>query len=272
MRHCLLLLPLLLSMLLSAPSHAAPNCGEGAVDATSTDLRTALTGLEKATPSSKGSPTSLRSDAFVDQGLKQDVLSLALKAFQNAWERGEVDRRVLMVVDFSLPMTSKRLWIIDLATNELLYNEWVGHGKASGRGNRSTRFSNVSGSKKSSIGVYSTWIYRRTSAGQRHHKGSAPALEVQGLEDGWNDNANDRAILIHEAWYTYKNHGGHSEGCFTVRPQVRSGVLSSLYGTSYAHRHQASSEDANHEGEGHHSLIFAYYPDKNWLNSSSYLK
>ena len=268
----------LLIFFFSWPAFADNPCG-GATGGIQKDISDALDTAQDADICPPSAPPSagitLSPDAFVKKGLREDVLSLALTAFENAWQKGQADRKILMVVDFSRLSSKKRLWVIDLNTNELLFHEWVGHGKKSGAGDASTRFSNTPKSKQSSIGVYTTGKYHPTSAGQRNHKGTKPSLTVHGLEEGWNDKANSRSILIHEAWYTYPGHGGHSEGCFTVRPKIRESFLTTLYGASNADdksNHQSESHDTNHEGEGHHSLIFAYYPDKNWLDSSSYLK
>jgi len=81
-------------------------------------------------------------------------------------------------------------------------------------------------------------------------------LRMEGLEPGFNDNAYDRAIVIHGAPYVSpvlaRANGriGRSLGCPAVRPAI-------------AHRLIDSMKDGQ--------LLFSYYPDQRWLKSSSYI-
>src|SRR5690606_36069397 len=88
-------------------------------------------------------------------GLDAQVLVRALQAHACARARGELDgpnADRLVVVDYSLPSTDERLWVLDLATSSLLFHERVAHGQGSG-GDRATAFSNADGSHQSSLGV-----------------------------------------------------------------------------------------------------------------------
>ncbi|MFW5822897.1 MAG: murein L,D-transpeptidase catalytic domain-containing protein, partial [Tangfeifania sp.] len=63
----------------------------------------------------------------------EEAFTLAMKGFNNLKSiPGKVKKDILTVVDFSLPSTEKRLWVIDLSTNKVLFNDWVAHGKNSG--------------------------------------------------------------------------------------------------------------------------------------------
>ena len=62
---------------------------------------------------------------------------------------------LLTVIDFSLPSTEKRMYVLDLAANEVLFVTHVAHGRNSG-GNYATSFSNRHGSYQSSLGFYRT--------------------------------------------------------------------------------------------------------------------
>jgi hypothetical protein len=180
-------------------------------------------------------------------GIDSEVFSLALASAAKAVERSDADVSTLTVIDFSQPSTDRRMWVYDLRTRELLFEEHVSHGRNSGH-NVPTMFSNEPESYKSSIGLY------RAAEGYIGKHGYS--LRLDGLEKGFNDRARERAIVIHGAAYvnaqTAKAQGrlGRSLGCPAVRPEVTARLI-----------------DAVKEG----GLVFAYYPDPAWLNTSTYL-
>jgi L,D-transpeptidase-like protein len=127
---------------------------------------------------------------------------------------GGVKKDVLTIVDYSQPSTQKRLYVIDLKTDQLLFNTRVAHGKNSGL-LYSDQFSNEARSNQSSLGVFVT--NDDTYVG--HH---GTSLRIKGLEEGINDKVASRAVVIHSAWYMgddfLKTHGygGRSNGCLAV--------------------------------------------------------
>ena len=176
-----------------------------------------------------------------------DVFSLALASAERAVARGDASASTLTVIDFSVPSTERRMFVYDLRTRELLFEEHVSHGRNSGA-NVPTLFSNQPESFKSSIGLY------RTAEGYFGKHGYS--LRLDGLEKGFNDKARERAIVIHGAEYvnakTAKAQGrlGRSLGCPALRPEISAKVI-----------------DTVKDG----GLLFAYYPDPAWLASSKYL-
>jgi hypothetical protein len=61
------------------------------------------------------------------------VFDLALGAAYCAVQSGAVsDPSTLTVIDYSKPSAEKRLWVFDLRSHALLYEELVAHGKGSG--------------------------------------------------------------------------------------------------------------------------------------------
>lgn len=182
------------------------------------------------------------------RGLKSKVLDLALRAAVSAEKRGLSNKQILTVVDYSLPSTKKRLWVIDLKTGAVLFHELVAHGKGSGD-NWPKKFSNQPQSLTSSLGLYRTM---GTYEGKHGY-----SLKLEGLEKGFNDKAEERAIVIHEAWYVSqafaKKHGrlGRSWGCPALDKRVARKVI-----------------DTIKDG----SLLFIYHPDKTWLSGSKFLK
>src|SRR4029079_9522953 len=120
------------------------------------------------------------------------VLSLALTAYSNAIKKGYTHKQLLTIIDYSKPSTQKRMLIVDLNSNRVLFNTWVSHGKNSGELN-ATSFSNHPGSLKSSLGVFVT---DETYDGKH-----GLSLRLRGLEKGVNDSAYKRSIVIHGAAY-----------------------------------------------------------------------
>ncbi|KGP63606.1 hypothetical protein EP47_06530 [Legionella norrlandica] len=179
--------------------------------------------------------------------LNKKVLKLALTAYKNANKRGEVKKPVLTVIDYSLPSNKQRMWVFDLRNERLLYNTYVAHGKNSGM-NFAKNFSNRESSKQSSLGTY---ITKNTYIG---HKGYS--LNLKGLDKGFNDNAYNRRVVIHGAWYVEPNfikragRAGLSWGCPAIAQTLAKPVINTIKNGS---------------------VVFAYYPDKYFLSHSGYL-
>lgn len=179
--------------------------------------------------------------------LNPKVLEFALKAYNKAADKGIVQKNILTVIDYSLPSFKQRMWIFDLRKNKLLYNTYVAHGVNSGNTTPS-HFSNKNSSKETSLGTY---ITRDTYTGSK-----GIALNLQGLEKGFNDNAYSRRVVIHGAWYVEPNfikqsgRAGRSWGCPSIAQSIAGSVINVLKGGS---------------------VVFAYYPDKNYLKHSNFI-
>lgn len=177
------------------------------------------------------------------------VLQLAAHAMRCALQRPElgVSGERLSVIDYSRPSTEPRMWVFDLARQRLLFEEWVAHGRNSGE-NRTEHFSNRDGSFMSSLGAF--------TAQETYMGGNGYSLRLAGLEPGFNDRARERAIVIHGAPYvnpsTAQMQGrlGRSLGCPAVRLSVAKPLIDALRGGT---------------------MVFAYYPDQDWLKHSQLL-
>jgi len=175
------------------------------------------------------------------------VLDLALEAYHCGSTLGYIERPLLTVIDFSLPSSQRRLWVIDVATHRVLFHELVAHGQNSGD-TLATAFSNRNGSLQSSLGLFRTDDTYVGSQGL--------SLRLTGLEPGVNDLARERHIVMHGADYvsdaTVAAYGriGRSWGCPALPPEVNASVIDSIRGGS---------------------AVFAYYPDDEWLQSSRFL-
>lgn len=180
--------------------------------------------------------------------LNPDVLKLSLKAYKHARKMGLDQQGILTIIDYSLPSAKRRLWVINVNSGKVKYHTLVAHGKGSGL-TYATNFSNKPNSDASSIGVYLT---DKTYSGKHGY-----SLRLKGLEKGFNDAIYKRAVVMHSAWYVNSNFAnqngriGRSWGCPALDKKVASKVI-----------------DEIKDG----SLIFAYYPDNNWLQNSSYLQ
>ena len=181
------------------------------------------------------------------EGLSAEVLSRALEAATCARSLGLADTSLLTVIDYSLPSTRPRLWTFDLTARRLLFEELVAHGRNTGE-NHAREFSNRHGTKQSSLGLFRT---AETYIGRNGY-----SLRLDGLEPGVNHRARPRAIVMHGAWYVSRDfigrHGrlGRSWGCPAVAESVSRELIDTI-------------------AEG--SLLFIYYPDERWLDSSPFL-
>jgi L,D-transpeptidase catalytic domain len=213
-------------------------------------LAFAMAGLAGRAHSSESPWTSSPgARAFSDaRSLNETVLRLALNAAACARRAGAVaNDRLLTVIDYSKASTEPRLWVLDLERERVLFEELVAHGRGSGE-NFATQFSNREGSHQTSLGLFRT---ADTYVGSNGY-----SLRLDGLEAGVNDRARERAIVMHGAPYVSEfnlrtvGRLGRSHGCPALRPAIARTVI-----------------DTIKQG----SLVFAYYPDKQWLQGSRFL-
>ena len=198
-------------------------------------------------PLHAASPTPFTASTKIP-GLNPKVLALALTAADAAVARLEVAKpELLTVIDYSLPSTDPRMWVLDRATGKVLWHELVAHGKGTGE-NYAKAFSNREGSRQSSLGLYLTE--------EPYQGGNGCSLRLRGLERGINHEARPRSIVMHGAPYVshdfIRAHGrlGRSWGCPALRPEINRQVIDRIK---------------------HGSLLFVYYPDAGWLDSSGFL-
>ncbi|WP_294093106.1 murein L,D-transpeptidase catalytic domain family protein [uncultured Cetobacterium sp.] len=175
--------------------------------------------------------------------LDYDVFKTAL----NGYNKIERKKDLLTIIDYSKPSTEKRFFVIDMKQKKILVNSHVSHGKNSG-GNIATSFSNKVSSNKSSLGFFLT---ENTYMG-----GNGYSLVLNGLEEGINDKAKERYIVIHGADYANpkmaKSLGrlGRSLGCPALPRDISKKTIDMIKNGS---------------------VIFAYGNDTNYLERSSYV-
>ena len=173
-------------------------------------------------------------------GPRRPVLAAALAAYTNAIKQGAVPRtRLLTVIDYSLPSTQPRLWVLDLDRARILYKELVAHGRESGDDIPSA-FSNAPGSLMSSLGFFVT---DEAYVGKNGY-----SLRLRGLDPGINDNAYDRAIVMHGAAYVNRSVAetlgrlGRSLGCPAVRLEVARKLIDTIKGGTAMYAYGVSHE------------------------------
>lgn len=199
-------------------------------------------------------PPSIDPVSTIYDGLQSTSGSLPSKevftlAFQG-WSKmkGNLKSKVLTVIDFSLPSTAKRMWVIDPEKGQILLNSVVAHGRNSGN-LMAESFSNTPESYKSSLGFYKT---AETYSGKHGY-----SLRLDGLEKGFNDQARNRAIVIHGADYAREEFAksvgrlGRSLGCPALPSEL-----------------SAKAIDLIKDG----SLLFIFGKDENYLSKSSLIK
>ncbi|HLA55263.1 MAG TPA: murein L,D-transpeptidase catalytic domain family protein [Flavobacterium sp.] len=156
---------------------------------------------------------------------KSDCFKKALEGFYLLKEKGLIKRDILTLVDFSLSANTKRMWVIDLASNTILFNSLVAHGRNTGNEFADT-FSNTADSFKSSLGFYAT--------GETYNGKHGMSLKLDGLEKGVNDHARSRGVVVHGADYVSESfinahhRLGRSQGCPALPIELTAGIINAI--------------------------------------------
>lgn len=180
-------------------------------------------------------------------GLPKHVMMMAYKGQQYMEEHGLLGKDgIIAICDFSQSSKKKRLYIIDTKNYRVLMNTFVAHGRNSGF-DYAQKFSNTHESLQSSLGFYVT---KGTYSGKH-----GLSLKLSGVERGFNDNAESRAVVIHGADYIGDNrlaspYMGRSFGCPAV-PQAQ------------------SEKVINYLKNG--TCLFIYHPTQQYLHGSKIL-
>ena len=176
-----------------------------------------------------------------------ESFTTAIAGYNKLKEQGHIQKELLTIVDFSKSSNTKRLWIIDMKTQTILYNTLVAHGKNSGN-EFATQFSNENRSNKSSLGFYTT--------GELYNGKHGLSMRLDGRESGINSNARARAIVMHAADYVSesfaKQHSriGRSLGCPALPNHLNKEIVNLIQGKS---------------------CLFIYHPSRNYVKASKLL-
>ncbi len=214
---------------------------------------TAIKSDHKLLAATGNDSTKAAGSVKVDQPSPHPQLSpalyrLAMIGYHKLSAAQKLSRQLLTIVDFSKPSSEKRLFIIDMANQKVVYYTLVAHGRNSGE-KMATRFSNLDATHQSSLGFYVT--------GSTYTGSNGYSLKLKGLEPGFNDKAESRAIVMHGAPYVseqvIKNTGrlGRSWGCPAVSQREHQKIIDLIKGGS---------------------CLFIYAPQPEYLASSSLIK
>ena len=164
----------------------------------------------------------------------------AFKGYNKLKNEGKLQKNLLTIIDFTKSSTERRMWVIDMENQEILYQTVVSHGRNSGK-EYANDFSNTRESFKSSLGFYTT---AETYFGKH-----GLSLRLDGLEPGINDNARERAIVIHAADYANENLGkkqgylGRSLGCPALPNEVAHKIINLIKDESCLFIYHAGKTD-----------------------------
>ncbi len=182
-------------------------------------------------------------------GLSREAFDYAIKGYNHLRSTGKLKNdKIISIVDFSLPSGKRRLFILDLINYKILFNTFVAHGRNSGK-DFANQFSNKNESYQSSLGFYVT---RDTYDGKHGY-----SLRLEGEEQGINDNAINRAIVMHSAWYVnekiVRSQGyiGRSQGCPAIPEELNKPIIEKIKNGS---------------------CLFLYSPNKKYISQSPILK
>jgi len=151
---------------------------------------------------------------------------------------------LLTIIDFSLPSSANRFFVINLYRNTGVCKSLVSHGRNSGD-LYASRFSNRMQSHQSSLGFYIT--------GDPYRGGQGYSLIINGVDTGYNDLSRARSIVIHGAdyatWKYVRRYGrlGRSFGCPALPPDISKKVINLI-------------KDG--------TILFSYYPDGSYFRNS----
>ena len=204
-------------------------------------------GDNNVSPSEMNSNSRFIYNQIGNYSLSFEAFDLALTGYSELKDSLHLRENIITVVDFSQPSTKKRFYLININTKEVLYQDYVAHGKNTGV-LEAKKFSNIANSNQSSLGFFKT--------AETYHGKNGLSLRLDGLEKGINNLARKRAIVIHAADYAeetfIKKYGrlGRSYGCPSLPPENYNEIIELIKNGT---------------------LLFIYSPQETYLHSSEIL-
>ena len=166
----------------------------------------------------------------------------------------EETKPYLYFVDYGLPSTAPRGWVFDMQRLAVVEGPFtVAHGRGSAASHYGVPvfFSNALGSAATSLGLYvaqELYAFRGRASG---HAYRSVGLRIEGVSDGFNDNARERKVGVHGAPYVTPKQAGLSEGCPAMEPARARRLLPKL-------------------AQG--GLVFLFAPDERFLSTDRWLR
>jgi hypothetical protein len=183
-----------------------------------------------------------------DTSLKPELYRIGLEGFERLKAMGLArNDSLLTLIDFSLPSTAERFFVINILRNSMVCRSLVAHGRNSGE-LFANKFSNRLHSFESSLGFFIT--------GNEYTGTQGCSLQLIGMDKGFNDRSLDRGVVIHGAPYATPEYAlkygrlGRSLGCPALPPAVSKKVIQLI-----------------RDG----AVVFCYYPDPDYIHHSTVL-
>lgn len=164
-------------------------------------------------------------ELYTEMQLEDVVNYVAFSQALAGYKQIESQKEIMTLIDFSKPSTEERLYVFDMNERKLLYSSHVSHGKNSGT-NYAEHFSNEVGSYKSSLGFFLT--------GNTYMGRNGYSMVLNGLEEGVNDKAKERAIVVHGSAYSNpaviarSGRLGRSLGCPALPLQLTKPIINTI--------------------------------------------
>src|SRR6266508_6972027 len=161
----------------------------------------------------------------------------------------QVRKPFLYFVDYGLPSTTPRGYVFDMESLKIVDGPFmVAHGRGSSANSYGvpTRFSNASGSNATSLGLYvaqETYAFHGKTGGKPY---GSIGLKLEGVSEGYNDNARARKVVAHGAPYVTPTRAGRSEGCPAMEPSRANKLLPIL---------------------SNGAMVFLFAPNQQWMQS-----
>ena len=189
--------------------------------------------------------------------VKPSKVSVALNAFHSyfaykAVHPDAVRKPLLYFVDYGLPSNTPRGYVFDMEELKIVDGPFmVAHGRGSaGRNGIPTRFSNQPNSYATSLGLYvaqETYRFSGKAGGRTY---GSVGLRLQGVSEGYNDNARARKVVAHGAPYVTPTRAGRSEGCPAMEQARAKKLLPAL---------------------ANGAMVFLFAPNEEWMESDPWV-
>ncbi|RKS43428.1 L,D-transpeptidase-like protein [Gillisia mitskevichiae] len=157
-------------------------------------------------------------------------------------EQNAFDKNILTIIDFTLSSTKKRMWVLDMANNKVLFHTVVAHGKNTGS-EFATKFSNKVNSLQSSLGFYVT--------GETYYGKNGYSMFIDGMEKQFNSKARERYVVVHGASYANPSFAnklgrlGRSYGCPALPTALNNDIIDVIKNKSVIYIHSADKTYLN---------------------------
>jgi hypothetical protein len=165
----------------------------------------------------------------------------------------QVRKPFLYFVDYGLPSTTPRGYVFDMDSLKIVDGPFMvahGRGSSANRYGIPTRFSNASGSNATSLGLYlaqETYAFHGKTGGKTY---GSIGLKLEGVSEGYNDNARARKVVAHGAPYVTSTKAGRSEGCPAIEPSRAKRLLPIL---------------------ANGAMVFLFAPNEQWMESDPWV-